>query len=89
MPDPTIPADLEKDKEPEIRWVLKEDPKALTNRITLFRWVVLAVFLYLLAGFWALQIRDPDYYDELAEKNYVRSQPLPAPGAGFLTATGE
>jgi penicillin-binding protein 2 len=49
---------------------------------------VVAVFVYLLAGFWALQVRDPDYYDELAEKNYIRSQPLPAPRGRILDRDG-
>ncbi len=89
MPDvATLPADQERDKEHEVRKVLGEDPKAAANRIAVFRYICVAVFLYLLAGFWALQIRDPDYYAELAEKNYIRSQPLPAPRGRILDRHG-
>lgn len=82
------PADREHDKEGEVRRVLSENPKALAARITAFQYAAIAVFLYLLGGFWVLQIRDPDYYADLAEKNYIRSQPLPAPRGRILDRDG-
>lgn len=82
------PADREQDKEVEVRRVLAENPKAVAARITAFQYLAIAVFLYLLGGFWALQIRDPDYYADLAEKNYIRSQPLPAPRGRILDRDG-
>jgi penicillin-binding protein 2 len=88
MSETPVPADREIDKEPEARRVLSENPKALAARIAIFRYLAVAVLVYLLCGFWALQIRDPDYYADLAEKNYIRSQPLPAPRGRILDRDG-
>lgn len=53
-------------------------------RIAFLQYVVVALVLVLLAGFWSLQIIQSDYYATLAERNRVRSIPIIAPRGRIL-----
>ncbi|HWP83796.1 MAG TPA: penicillin-binding protein 2, partial [Terriglobia bacterium] len=58
------------------------------NRLGLLQWAVVAAFLILLSGFWRLQILRPDYYKRLAEQNYLKNLPIPAPRGRILDREG-
>lgn len=55
---------------------------------TVFQYVVALVFLWLLAGFWELQVRNPEEYEQRAERNSIRSLPIPAPRGKILDRDG-
>ena len=66
----------------------RDDVKFATGRIALFQYLVLGVFLYLVSGFWDLQVRNPDFYSEQAERNRIKSLPIPAPRGKILDRDG-
>lgn len=68
--------------------VLREDTRFAAGRIIAFQYVVMAVILFLLVGFWELQVQRPDYYQEAAERNRIKSQPMPAPRGKILDRDG-
>jgi penicillin-binding protein 2 len=68
--------------------LLRDNTKAATAKILAFQYVVVAVFIFLLSGFWALQVQNPDYYSEAAEKNRVKSTPILAPRGKILDRDG-
>jgi penicillin-binding protein 2 len=65
-------------------WSAEREPRFTDNRLGLLQWAVVAVFLFLLSGFWRLQILHPDYYNRLAEQNYLKNLPIPAPRGRIL-----
>src|SRR5215475_9010474 len=68
--------------------LLSDDSRLALGRITIFQYVVVAVFVFLLAGFWVLQVRDHEVNSELAERNRVKIVPLPAPRGKILDRDG-
>lgn len=68
--------------------ILREDARFAAGKIAVMQYLVFAVFLFLLAGFWDLQIQRPDYYDEAAERNRIKSLPVLAPRGKILDRDG-
>jgi penicillin-binding protein 2 len=68
--------------------LLRDSAKAATAKILAFQYIVVVVFIFLLSGFWALQVQNPDYYSEAAEKNRVKSTPVLAPRGKILDRDG-
>ena len=58
------------------------------GRIAVFQYITVAVFLFLIEGFWALQVRDYEANSELAERNRIKTVPLPAPRGKILDRDG-
>ena len=55
---------------------------------TVFQYIVAFVFLWLLSGFWQLQVQDPELYAERAAMNRIRSLPILAPRGKILDRDG-
>ncbi len=53
-----------------------------------FQYAAAFVFLWLLAGFWQLQVRNPEIYEERAARNRVRALPVLAPRGKLLDRDG-
>jgi penicillin-binding protein 2 len=68
--------------------LLRDDTKAAAGKIAFFQYLVVAVFVFLVAGFWQLQVQDPDRYSEAAERNRVKSTPILAPRGKILDRDG-
>jgi len=66
----------------------RDDIKFATGRIALFQYVIVAVFLFLISGFWDLQVRNPEFYSEQAERNRIKALPIPAPRGKILDRDG-
>jgi penicillin-binding protein 2 len=58
------------------------------NKIAIFQYVTVAVFLFLIAGFWNLQVQHPDVYDVRAQQNSIKSVPILAPRGRILDRDG-
>ncbi|HXS98069.1 MAG TPA: penicillin-binding protein 2 [Candidatus Limnocylindrales bacterium] len=71
--DPNLEQHLQ-DKPP-----LHDDTRFASGKIAVFQYGTVAIFLFLIAGFWKLQIEHPQVYDEKALQNSVKSVPIPAP----------
>ncbi len=67
---------------------LRDDTKFATAKIAFFQYLAVAVFLFLISGFWDLQVRNPDFYNEQADRNRVKSVPILAPRGKILDRDG-
>lgn len=74
-------------REPSAR-LLRDDTKFAAGKIAFFQYVAVAILLFLLASFWDLQVRNPEYYSEAALRNSIRSIPLLAPRGKILDRDG-
>ena len=62
--------------------------KAGDVQIAVFQYVAAITFLWLLSGFWQLQVQSPQIYSERAERNRIKSLPLLAPRGKILDRDG-
>jgi penicillin-binding protein 2 len=82
--DPTLEPQQQNTEQP----VLRDDSNFASGKIALFQYCSVAVFLILIAGFWRLQVQNPQLYDERAQANSVKSAPLIAPRGRLLDRDG-
>lgn len=53
-----------------------------------FQYAAVAIFLFLVTGFWELQIKSPEIYNERAERNRIKALPIVAPRGRILDRDG-
>jgi penicillin-binding protein 2 len=68
--------------------LLRDNTKAATGKIAIFQYIVVGVFIFLISAFWALQVQNPDFYSEAAERNRIKSTPILAPRGKILDRDG-
>ncbi|MFL6353417.1 MAG: penicillin-binding protein 2 [Bryobacteraceae bacterium] len=68
--------------------LVRDDPKTSAGKIAIFQYLVVAVFIFLVAGFWTLQVQNPNLYSEAAERNRIKSTPILAPRGKILDRDG-
>ncbi|HEY1759595.1 MAG TPA: penicillin-binding protein 2 [Bryobacteraceae bacterium] len=68
--------------------LLRDDTRFALGRIAVFQYATVAVFLFLMVGFWLLQVRDHEVNSELAERNRIKTVPLVAPRGKILDRDG-
>jgi penicillin-binding protein 2 len=83
----TTPNDREHD-ELSPQQLLRDDTKFASGKIAFFQYLTVAVFFFLLAGFWDLQIRNPELYYQRAEQNRIKSTPVLAARGKILDRDG-
>jgi penicillin-binding protein 2 len=83
-----LPIEPETQHEASSKPVLRDDPKFASARIAAFQYITVAIFLFLISGFWDLQVRNPEFYNELAERNRIKSLPIIAPRGKILDRDG-
>jgi len=83
-----LPIDPETQNQAPSKPVLRDDPKFAAVRIAVFQYSTVAIFLFLISGFWDLQVRNPEIYNELAERNRIKSLPIVAPRGRILDRDG-
>ncbi len=57
-------------------------------QIAVFQYLTAIAFLWLLSGFWQLQVQSPEIYEARAESNRIKSLPLLAPRGKLLDRDG-
>ena len=67
---------------------LRDDARFASAKMAAFQYVCVAVFLFLISGFWELQIKSPEIYNERAEKNRIKSFPIVAPRGRIMDRDG-
>ena len=87
MNPPVIGPDLEQPKPPK-KQARREDVKFAAGKIAVFQYAAVAIFLFLITGFWALQVQNPGIYNEQAERNRIKALPIPAPRGRILDRDG-
>ncbi len=68
--------------------VFRDDPKDASPKVAIFQYLTVLVFLFLISGFWQLQVQNPEYYSEAAERNRIKSTPMLAPRGKILDRDG-
>lgn len=68
--------------------LLRDDTKFASGKIAFFQYVAVAIFVFLIASFWDLQVRNPELYSEAALRNSVKSLPILAPRGKILDRDG-
>lgn len=66
----------------------RDDARFALLRIHIFQYVAVVIFIFLLIGFWMLQVYDHDLNSELAERNRIKTVPVPAPRGKILDRDG-
>jgi penicillin-binding protein 2 len=68
--------------------LFRDDTRFALGRIAAFQYLTVAIFLVLITGFWILQVRDHEENSDLAERNRIKTVPLPAPRGKILDRDG-
>ena len=68
--------------------VARDETGFASAKMAGFQYTAVAIFLFLISGFWQLQIQSPDVYSERAERNRVKLIPVPAPRGKILDRDG-
>ena len=63
---------------------LRDDASFAANKIAVFQYTAVAIFLFLVTGFWELQIKSPEIYNERAERNRLSRRLEPVRQALFV-----
>lgn len=79
--------DREEEQVPENR-LPRDDIRFATGKIAFIQYLTVAVFLFLISGFWELQIRNFEVYHERAEQNSIKSIPVLAARGRILDRDG-
>lgn len=79
----TIPSERQPDSS-ITKPLFMDETKFAAGKIAAFQWLVVAAFLFLLVGYWDLQVRNEEIYNAKALQNQIKSLPIPAPRGKIL-----
>ena len=87
---PTTPPEFHPEEPQQMpRHLIARDETGFASaKMAGFQYTAVAIFLFLISGFWQLQIQSPDVYSERAERNRVKLIPVPAPRGKILDRDG-
>ncbi len=88
MIPPPVDPQLETQSQIPEKPPLRDDAHFASGKIAVFQYTTVAIFLFLISGFWKLQVQNPEYYDERAIGNSVKSVPILAPRGRILDRDG-
>jgi penicillin-binding protein 2 len=67
---------------------LRDDTRFAAGKVAIFQYAAVGIFLFLISGFWKLQVQNPEFYDERAQQNSIKSVPILAPRGRVLDRDG-
>jgi penicillin-binding protein 2 len=84
------PVDPNLEQEPEVpgKPPLRDDTHFAASKIAIFQYSTVGIFIFLISGFWKLQVQNPQFYDERAQANSIKSVPMIAPRGRILDRDG-
>ena len=82
------PAEPDRPHQSETSRLFRDDTRFALGRIAVFQYLAVAIFLFLIAGFWVLQVRDHEANSERAERNRIKTVPVLAPRGKILDRDG-
>jgi len=85
---PVVGPELEPQPKLPKEQLRREDVKFAAGKIAIFQYAGVAIFLFLITGFWNLQVQNPQIYNEQAERNRIKALPIPAPRGKILDRDG-
>ncbi len=65
-----------------------EDVKFAAGKVAVVQYAAVAIFFFLISGFWNLQVQNPQLYNEQAQRNRIRQLPIPAARGKILDRDG-
>ncbi|MBC8167961.1 MAG: penicillin-binding protein 2, partial [Bryobacteraceae bacterium] len=80
-------AETEKERLTQNRF-RRDDVSRAAGRIAFFQYLTVGLFLFLISGFWRLQIESPEVYSQQAERNRIKSLPILAARGKILDRDG-
>ncbi len=83
-----IESERERGEQIDPERLLRDDPKKASGKIAFFQYLTVGVFVFLISGFWRLQVQNPDVYSEAAERNRIKSTPILAARGKILDRDG-
>ena len=66
----------------------RDDAIFASRKITIFRYALGGIFVFLLSAFWELQVSNPEFYTQRAESNHIKAIPILAPRGKILDRDG-
>jgi len=78
--------EIEKQRQQQSRF--RDDVSKAAGKIAFLQYIAVGVFLFLISGFWRLQIESPELYSQAAERNRIKSIPILAPRGKILDRDG-
>lgn len=67
---------------------LRDDTGFAAGKVAVFQYAAVVVFLFLISGFWKLQVQKEKEYDARAQHNSIKSVPIMAPRGRILDRDG-
>jgi penicillin-binding protein 2 len=83
-----IESERERDEQLSPERLPRDDPKSAAGKVAIFQYLTVAVFVFLISGFWGLQVQNPNVYSEAAERNRIKSTPVLAARGKILDRDG-
>ena len=84
----TLESERQREAEISSERLLRDDTKRAAAKIAVFQYLVVGVFVFLVSGFWNLQVQDPGVYSEAAARNRLKSTPILAARGKILDREG-
>ena len=87
---PTTPPEFQPEEPQQMprHLIARDETGFAAAKMAGFQYTAVAIFLFLIAGFWQLQIQSPEVYSERAERNRVKVIPVGAPRGKILDRDG-
>jgi penicillin-binding protein 2 len=67
---------------------LRDDTAFASGKIAVFQYSAVVIFIFLISGFWTLQVQNSQVYDERALHNSIKTVPILAPRGRILDRDG-
>jgi penicillin-binding protein 2 len=83
-----LPADSNLEPRLSDKHPLRDDVRRAAGKVAIFQYTAVVIFLFLISGFWRLQVQNPQFYDERAQANSIKSVPILAPRGRILDRDG-
>ena len=84
----TLPQDPNLGQQLNDKPPLRDDTRFAAGKIAIFQYATVFIFLFLISGFWRLQVQNPEFYGERAQQNSIKSVPIPGPRGRILDRDG-
>lgn len=68
--------------------ILRDDPRFAAGKITFSIYAMVAAFLFLILGYWDLQVQHGEIYSEQAQRNSIKTVPIVAPRGKIVDRDG-
>ncbi len=72
----------------QTRPLMRDDTKFAQSKVAAFQYLTVAIFIFLITGYWDLQVLKEEIFKAKAQQNQIKSLPIPAPRGRILDRDG-